>query len=115
MSDPKGSSALSELIARLVEMARKVPPQEQVEFLEVLLLASSLQEHGVNETPIYRLSRDLLREGIGASLGDELAPGQIERVTSTAMALLHLKPREQADDATRIKTSDSKKHLTRGN
>jgi hypothetical protein len=111
MLDPKGSSALSNLIARLVEMARKVPPQEQVEFLEVLLLASRLQEGGA-ETPIYRLSRDLLRQGIEASLGDELAPEQIDRVTGTVMALLHL--RAHADDATSIKGSRSEKHLTRG-
>ncbi len=93
-------------------MARKVPPQEQVEFLEVLLLASRLQGDGANETPIYRLSRDLLRQGIEASLGDELAPEQIGRVTSTVMALLHL--RAHADDATSIKGSRSEKHLTRG-
>jgi hypothetical protein len=103
MLDPKGSSALSELIARLVELARKVPPQEQVEFLEVLLLASRLQENGANEAPIYRLSRDLLRGGIEASLGDELSPEQIDRVTSTVMALLHLKGRRRRHQEVRLK------------
>ena len=114
MLDPKASSALSDLIARLVEMARKVPPQEQLEFLEVLLLASRLQEDGGSETPIYRLSRDLLRQGIEASLGDDLSLGQIDRVTSAVMALLHLDESAAAAYATtRTKTPRSKDHSKR--
>jgi hypothetical protein len=65
---------------------------------------------GLSETPIYRLSRDPLREEIEASLG-ELAPEQIHRVTSTLVALLHLKLREKTDDATKPRSKKQTKSM----
>jgi hypothetical protein len=90
MAIPKGSSALSELTARLMQLASRQPQHDRPELLQIMLLASQLAGQGGFDAPVYQLSRKLLREAMEASLGDELTPEQIERVTSTVMALLHL-------------------------
>ena len=111
----KGSSALSELTARLMQLAGKRPQHDQPQLLEIMLLASQLKGQGGFDAPVYQMSRELLREAMEASLGDELTPEQIERVTSTVMALLHLDENAAASDATtRTKTPRSKDHSKQG-
>jgi hypothetical protein len=96
-----------------MQLAGRQTQHDRPELLQIMLLASQLEGQGGFEAPVYQLSRKLLREAMEASLGNELTLEQIERVTSTVMALLHLDESAAATDATtRTKTPRPKDRST---
>ncbi len=98
-----------------MQLAGRQPQRDRPELLQIMLLASQLEGQRGFDAPVYQLSRKLLREAMEASLGDELTPEQIERVTSTVMALLHLDESAATTDATtRTKTARSKDRSKQG-